>query len=76
MAITQQVVSTTYEITSSGGLDDSQNLLIEVSITKGSAALSGASEAQILTFVKNYLQSLTTNPINVGRVQVVRVDGL
>lgn len=76
MAITQQVVSTTYEITSSGGLDDSENLFISVSITKGAAALSGASEAQILGFVKNYLQSLTTNPINVGRVQVVRVDGL
>lgn len=76
MTITQQIISTTYEITSAGGTDDSQNLFISVSITKGSAALSGASEAQILTFVKNYLQSLTTNPINVGRVQITRVDGL
>jgi len=73
---TQQVVSTYYEITSAGGSDDSQNLYIKVEITKGSGALSGATEAQILTFVRNYLQSLTSNPIDVGRVQVVRTEGL
>jgi hypothetical protein len=73
---TQQIISTVYEITSSGPNDDSQNLYIKVEISKGSAALSGATEAQILGFVKSYLQSLSPNPINVGRVQVVRVDGL
>ena len=73
---TQQVVSTYYEITSAGGEDDSQNLYIKVEITKGTGALSGATEAQILGFVRNYLQSLTPNPILVGRVQVLRVDGL
>lgn len=76
MAVTQQVVSTVYEITSAGGDDDSENLYIKVEIQKGSNALSGATEAQILGFVRNYLQSLTVNPINVGRIQVVRVDGL
>ncbi len=76
MAPVQQIVSTVYEITSSGGDADAENLYIKVEIQKGSEALSGATEAQILGFVKNYLQSLTQNPINVGRVQVVRVSGL
>lgn len=74
--VAQQVVSQYYEITSAGGDDDSQNLYIKVEIEKGSGALSGATEAQILGFVRNYLQSLTKNPILVGRVQVLRVDGL
>ena len=73
---TQQVLSTVYEILSAGGQDDSQNLYIKVEITKGSAALSGATEAQILTFVRNYLQTLTTNPIEVRRTQTVMVSGL
>lgn len=73
---TQQIVSTYYEITSAGGTDDSENLYIKVEIEKGTKALSGATEAQILGWVRNYLQSLTVNPINVGRVQVVRTEGL
>lgn len=73
---TTQIISTVYEILSAGGDDDSQNLYIKVEIQKGSGALSGATEAQILTFVRNYLQSLTANPINVRRTQTVMVDGL
>ena len=69
-------LSTFYEIISSGGDDDSQNLYIKVEITKGSGALSGATEAQILGFVRNYLQSLTVNPIEVRRTKTVRTDGL
>lgn len=72
---TQTVVSTYFEITSSGATDG-DNLYIKVEISKGVTALSGATEAQILGYVKNYLQSLTTNPINVSRVQTTRVDGL
>jgi hypothetical protein len=75
MAVTQQVISTTYEITSEGA-SDTDHLRIRVSIEKGSTALSGASEAQILGFVKTYLQSLSPYPIAVGREQVIRIDGL
>lgn len=71
-----QTVSQYYEITSAGEGTDDENLYIRVEITKGSLALSGASEAQILGFVKNYLQSLTTNPINAARVQTIRTEGL
>lgn len=73
--VSQQIVSTTYEITSEGG-SDTDHLRIQVSIEKGSTALSGASEAQILGFVKTYLQSLSAYPISVGREQVIRVEGL
>lgn len=73
---TQQIVSTYYEITSAGGTDDSENLYIKVEIEKGTKALSGTTEAQILGWVRNYLQSLTVNPINVGRVQIIRTEGL
>jgi hypothetical protein len=72
---TSQVISTVYEITSEG-LSDTDHLLIRVTIEKGSTALTGASEAQILTFVKTYLQSLSPYPIAVGREQLTRVDGL
>lgn len=72
---TQTILSTFYEITSQGA-SDTENLYIKVEITKGASALSGATEAQILGYVRNYLQSLTTNPINVSRQQVVRVEGL
>jgi len=71
-----QTVSQYYEITSNGVGTDSENLYIRVEITKGSNALSGASEEQILGFVRTYLQSLTTNPIDIGRVQTIRTDGL
>lgn len=70
-----QILKTTYLITSSGDTD-ADNLNIEVSIDKGSAALSGATEAQILGFVRNYLQSLSAYPILVSREQTTRVDGL
>lgn len=70
-----QVLKTTYLITSSGD-SDADNLMIEVSIDKGSEALSGATEAQILGFVRNYLQSLSEYPILVAREQTTRVDGL
>jgi len=73
---TSQTISTYYEITSAGPGGDDENLYIRVEITKGSLALSGASEAQILGFVRNYLQSLTENPINVTRVQTIRTEGL
>lgn len=72
---TSQVISTVYEITSEGA-SDADHLRIQVTIEKGSTALAGASEAQILGFVKNYLQSLSPYPIAVGREQVIRVDGL
>lgn len=72
----EQTLQTVYEILSSGGSDNSQDLYIKVEIQKGSAALSGATEAQILGFVRNYLQSLTTNPIRVRRTKTVQVDGL
>lgn len=72
----ETVISTFYEILSAGGEDDSQNLYIKVEITKGANALSGATEAQILTFVKTYLESLTTNPIDVRRTQTIQIAGL
>lgn len=70
-----QILKTTYLITSSGD-SDADNLTISVSIDKGSAALSGATEAQILGFVRTYLQSLSAYPILVSREQTTRVDGL
>lgn len=73
---TSQTISQYYEITSAGEGDDDENLYIRVEITKGPNALSGATEAQILGFVKNYLQSLTTNTINATRVQTIRTEGL
>jgi hypothetical protein len=73
---TQQTISQYYEITSAGEGGDDENLYIRVEITKGPLALSGATEAQILGFVKNYLQSLSQNPINAARVQTIRTEGL
>ena len=70
-----QVLATVYEVTSMGAKDTDQ-LYIRVEIQMGSTALSGATETQILGFVKNYLQSLTTDPIHACRIQTVRVDGL
>lgn len=70
-----QVVETYFEITSSGE-SDTDNLYIRVEIQKGATALSGATEEQVLGFVKNYLQSLSANPILVSRTQTTRVDGL
>lgn len=70
-----QTIATFYEITSSGP-SDTDNLLIRVEITKGVTALSGATEEQILGFVKNYLQSLSPNPIEIARTTTVRTDGL
>lgn len=72
---TQTITKTTYRITSNGA-SDLESLLISVDISKGPSALSGATEAQILGFVRNYLQSLTANPINVSREQVIITEGL
>lgn len=73
---TIQTIEQYYEITSAGEGTDSENLYIKVEIRKGSNALAGATEEQILTFVMGYLQSLTTNPIEAARVQTIRTDGL
>lgn len=72
---TQKTVTTFYEITTSGETDE-DNLYIKVEITKGANALSGATEAQILGSVKNYLQSLSKSPLHVSRVQTIRVEGM
>lgn len=73
--VSQQILSTVYEVVSSG-TDDTQNLYVKVEITKGAAALSGKSEAEILGNIKVYLQSISTNPISVRRIQTIQVDGL
>lgn len=73
--VTQQILSTVYEVVSSG-TDDTQNLYVKVEINKGTAALSGKSEAEILGNIKAYLQSISTNPISVRRIQTIQVDGL
>lgn len=70
-----RVIETSYAITSQGDTD-ADNLFIDVSISKGPSALSGVTEEQILLFVRNYLQSLTTNPINITKRQTVETDGL
>jgi hypothetical protein len=71
----EETLSTYYEIVSSGP-SDTDNLYIKVEINKGPTALSGASEAQILGFVRNYLQTLSSNPITIKRTRVLRVEGL
>lgn len=72
---TQQILSTVYEITSSGP-NDTDNLYVRVEISKGSTALSGKSEQEVLGAVKSYLQSISANPIVGSRTQTIRIDGL
>jgi hypothetical protein len=74
--MTSRVVSTEYLITSAGVDGDDENLLIKVSIDKGPNALSGMTEEGVITFVRNFLQTKTTNPINIQKTQTIQTDGL
>jgi hypothetical protein len=73
---TVQTVNQYYEIVSPGIGSDEEDFYIRVDIQKGPLALSGASEEQILGFVRNYLQSLTPNPIRIARIQTIRTDDI
>jgi hypothetical protein len=73
MAVTR-VIDTEFQIFGYGE-EDTDNFTIKVKIDKGPTALSGVTEEQVMLFVMRYLQSLTTNPIDIRKTQVIQTDG-
>lgn len=69
-----RVTKTSYQILSSGGEDD--NLTISVDIQRTNQALAGVTEIQMLTFIRNYLATLTPNPVTITKIETVETSGL
>lgn len=71
------ILDTSYQIVSPNSEANSDsNLVIDVKITRKNDALSGVTEDDILTFVRDYLATLTTDPVNITKTQTIQTSGL
>lgn len=68
------VIDVHYQINVTGPQDD--NLFIEVKISRTNNALAHVTEYQMADFVRQYLSSLTPNPVTITRYETTRTDGL
>lgn len=77
MTTTETIIETKYQIVSPNETaDDDSDLIIAVSITRKNGALAGTSEDQVVAFVRGYLATLTTDPVNITKIQTVATTGL
>lgn len=71
------IIDTSYQIVSPNGTaNDDSNLIIDVKITRRNNSLPGVTEDQILDFVRDYLATLTTDPISITKTQTIQTAGL
>lgn len=67
---TTRILSTRYQVQVLSE-QDNQNVTIDVKIDKTAEGLSGTSEETVVDFVRQYLQTLTPDPLEITRIQEI-----
>lgn len=74
MATVETILSTSYKMSSIN--DNDNELEIDITIKKDPGMLDGVTELDMITFVRNYIATLTPTPVIISKIQTIQTDGL